>query len=65
MARRPPLSKRNLERLHMNVAPDWLEAVDTFRAQQPGITPNRSDTIRALVEWAIERHKGPLRPPKR
>jgi hypothetical protein len=52
-----------MRRLNMAIEAELLDALDDFRSQQPGISPNRSDTIRSLLWWALERYpkKTPLR----
>jgi hypothetical protein len=49
-------------RFNMLVDEEWLIDLDKFRGQIPGVSPNRSDTIRSLVTWAIENYpkKTPL-----
>jgi len=45
------------------VEAELLDDLDVFRSQQPGISPNRSDTIRSLLRWALEHYpkKTPVR----
>jgi hypothetical protein len=46
----------------MKIEAELLEDLDAFRSQQL-IAPNRSDTIRALLRWALEHY--PKKPPPR
>jgi metal-responsive CopG/Arc/MetJ family transcriptional regulator len=52
-----------MHRLNMLIEEDLLDAIDALRAQQPGLSPNRSDAIRSLLRWALEHRptKAPLR----
>jgi hypothetical protein len=64
----PKKSKRKaMKSLNMLVTEEWIATVDEFRKAQPGILPNRSDTIRSLIEWAVEHYpkKTPLKAPKK
>jgi metal-responsive CopG/Arc/MetJ family transcriptional regulator len=63
MARKATKSKTpKMFRLNMLIEQDLVDAIDELRAQQPGLSPNRSDAIRSLLRWAIEnRPKKPLR----
>jgi hypothetical protein len=44
---RPPTHPK---RLLLAVSEEFLARLDAWRAEQPGISPNRSDAIRYLVE---------------
>jgi hypothetical protein len=61
---RPPTHPK---RLLLAVSDEFLAAVDAWRAAQPGISPNRSDAIRYLVERGIEATTPdkPSRPPRK
>jgi hypothetical protein len=48
---RPPTHPRRILFAHSD---KFLAAVDAWRAAQPGISPNRSDAIRYLVERGIK-----------
>jgi hypothetical protein len=41
------------QRFEMKVASPWMEKVDRWRAQQPGI-PSRAEAIRRLVEKGLD-----------
>ena len=43
---------KKLERFEMRAAPEFLAAVDKWRAKQPGL-PSRAEAIRQLVEKAL------------
>lgn len=40
-------------RFEMRANQKWIEAVDAWRAQQPGI-PSRAEAIRRLVDMGLE-----------
>ena len=64
MTRKTTKSKTTkMRRLNMVIEAELLDDLDVFRSQQPGISPNRSDTIRSLLRWALEHYpkKTPLR----
>lgn len=48
------MSATKLKRFEMLAPPDWYDAVDAWRARQPGI-PSRGEAIRRLVHLAITR----------
>jgi hypothetical protein len=57
MARKAAKSKTpTMLRLNMKIEAELLDDLDDFRSGQPGIIPNRSETIRALLRWALKRH---------
>jgi metal-responsive CopG/Arc/MetJ family transcriptional regulator len=44
-------------RVQIVTSENWLERIDEWRRKQPRI-PNRSEAIRVLVDWALERDAG-------
>jgi hypothetical protein len=42
--------------INVRVSRDWLSAIDEWRANRPGLSPSRSDSIRELVLWALDRY---------
>ena len=46
------MAKSELRRFEMLAPPEWFEAIDKWRAQQPGL-PARAEAIRRLVEKGL------------
>ena len=46
------MADEKLKRFEMLAPPEWLAAVDRWRALQPGI-PSRAEAIRRLVEKGL------------
>ena len=47
------MATEELERFEMLATPDWLQAVDHWRAKQEDI-PSRAEAIRRLVEHSLQ-----------
>ncbi|MFZ0150941.1 MAG: hypothetical protein WBG18_08500 [Xanthobacteraceae bacterium] len=54
MARTVGRAPTHPKRLLIAVNDGLLERVDAWRAAQPGISPNRSEAVRYLIEKGIE-----------
>lgn len=46
-------------RFEMRATPQWVEAVDRWRAKQPGI-PSRAESIRRIVDAGLSNTGEPL-----
>ena len=49
---RKSMAKDDLRRFELLAPPAWFEAIDQWRAKQPGI-PSRAEAIRRLVEKGL------------
>jgi len=49
--------KSETKRIQLVTTEAWLATIDEWRARQPGLSPNRSEAIRKLVDAGLRRSK--------